>query len=119
MTRAAHFSIRYKYVIDSRNPLGYITGTMIKSFKHKGLEDFFCTGRKRGIKAEHANRLARILDRLNAASGIKDMNYPGSCLHQLSGDKKGFYAVKVSGNWRIFFQFIDGDAYVVDYDDYH
>jgi len=92
---------------------------MIKSFKHKGLEDFFFTGRKKGIKPEHANRLERILDRLNAASEIKDMNYPGSLLHQLSGDKKGFYAVKVSGNWRIFFQFIDGDAYVVDYDDYH
>ena len=92
---------------------------MIKSFKHKGLEEFFYTGSKKGIKPEHANRLERILDRLNAASEIKDMNYPGSFLHQLSGDKKGFYAVKVSGNWRIFFQFIDGDAYVVDYDDYH
>ncbi len=47
------------------------------------------------------------------------MNYPGSFLHQLSGDKKGLQAVKVSGNWRVFFQFIDGDAYIVDYDDYH
>jgi toxin HigB-1 len=47
------------------------------------------------------------------------MNYPGAFLHPLSGDKKGFYAVKVSGNWRILFQFVDGDAYVVDYDDYH
>ncbi len=47
------------------------------------------------------------------------MNYPGSFLHQLSVEKKGFYSVKVSGNWRIFFQFIDGNASVVDYDDYH
>jgi len=54
---------------------------MIKSFKHKGLEDFFYTGSKRGIKPEHANRLERILDRLNAASEIRDMNYPGSFLH--------------------------------------
>ena len=66
-----------------------------------------------------ANRLERILDRLNAASDIKDMNYPGSYLHQLSGDKKGQYAVKVSANWRVFFEFIEGEAYVVDYDDYH
>jgi toxin HigB-1 len=92
---------------------------MIKSFKHKGLEDFFYTGSKKGIKPEQATRIERILDRLNAASEIKDMNYPGAFLHPLSGDKKGFYAVKVSGNWRIFFQFVDGDAYVVDYDDYH
>ncbi len=68
---------------------------------------------------DHADKLERILDRLNAALDIKDMNYPGSGLHKLSGDKKGQYAVKVSGNWRLFFEFVDGDAYIVDYDDYH
>ena len=92
---------------------------MIKSFKHKGLEDFFYGGKKKGIKPEQANRLERILDRLNAASETKDMNYPGSNLHALSGDRKGEYSVKVSGNWRIIFEFVDGDAYIVDYDDYH
>ena len=92
---------------------------MIKSFKHKGLEDFFYTGSKKGIRPEHPNRLEKILDRLNAASDIKDMDYPGSFLHQLSGGKKGQYAVKVSGNWRVFFEFFDGDALIVDYDDYH
>ncbi|MCJ7602070.1 MAG: type II toxin-antitoxin system RelE/ParE family toxin [Desulfobulbaceae bacterium] len=92
---------------------------MIKSFKHKSLEDFFNTGKKKGIRPDHADRLGIILDRLNAANEIKDMNYPGSYLHKLTGNKKGQYAVRVSGNWRIFFEFIDGDAYVVDYDDYH
>jgi proteic killer suppression protein len=92
---------------------------MIKSFKHKGLKEFFFTGSKKGIRPEHADRLERILDRLNAANEIKDMNYPGSNLHKLSGDKKGLYAVNVSGNWRMFFEFIEGDAHNVDYDDYH
>jgi len=92
---------------------------MIKSFRHKGLEDFFYTGKKRGIKPEHADRLGRILDRLNAASEIRDMNYPGSSLHKLAGDKKDQYAVKVSGNWRIVFEFVKGDAHNVDDDDYH
>lgn len=92
---------------------------MVKSFKHKGLEDLFYTGSKKGIKPEHGTRLVRILDRLNAAGNIKDMNYPGSYLHKLSGDKKGQFSVRVSGNWRVFFEFIDGDAYVVDYDNYH
>jgi len=92
---------------------------MIKTFKHKGIEEFFYTGNKKGIKPGHAGRLEIILDRLNAANEIKDMNYPGSNLHKLTGDKKGQYAVKVSGNWRIFFEFFNGDAYVVDYDDYH
>ena len=47
------------------------------------------------------------------------MNYPGSNFHPLKGDKKGQYAVDVTGNWRIFFLFVDGDAYIIDYDDYH
>lgn len=92
---------------------------MIKSFRHKGLEEFFYTGKKKGIRPEQADRLGRILDRLNAASELKDMDYPGSNLHRLIGDKQGQYTVKVSGNWLVFFEFVDGDAYVVDYDDYH
>ncbi len=92
---------------------------MIKSFKHKGIETFFYTGKRKGIKPEHAKKLERILDRLNAANAVKDMNYPGSDLHKLTGNKQGQYAVKVSGNWRIFFEFVEGDAYIVDYDDYH
>lgn len=92
---------------------------MIKSFKHKGIEDFFYTGKKKSIKPEHADRLERILDRLNAANEIKDMNYPGSNLHKLAGDKKGQYAVKVSGNRSVFFEYFGGNAYIVDYDDYH
>ena len=91
---------------------------MIKSFKHKGLEAFFYTGKKKGIIPEHAKKLERILDRLNAANEVKDMNYPGSDLHKLIGNKQGQYAVKVSGNWRIFFEFVKGDVYIVDYDDY-
>jgi proteic killer suppression protein len=92
---------------------------MIKSFKHKGLENFFITGNKKGIRPEHANKLERILDRLNSACEIKDMNYPGSFLHKLSGNLKDQYSVKVSGNWRVFFKFINGNAFVVNYDDYH
>jgi len=92
---------------------------MIKSFKHKGLEKFFFTGSTKGIRADHSSRLSRLLDRLNAASDIKDMNYPGSNLHELKGDKAGQFSLKVSGNWRVFFEFKNGDAYIVDYDDYH
>ena len=86
---------------------------------YKRQKEFFFTGSKKGIRPEHADKLERILDRLNAANEIRDMNCPGSNLHKLSGDKKGLYAVNVSGNWRIFFEFIEGDAYIVNYDDYH
>ncbi len=96
-----------------------LQSVVIKSFRHKGLEDFFYTGKKRGIRPEHAKMLERILDRLNAANKVNDMNYPGSYLHKLTGNKQGQYAVKVSGNWSLFFEFVKGDVYVVDYDDYH
>ena len=62
---------------------------MIKTFKHKGLEKLFYTGSKRGVKPDHVDKIERILDRLHAACNIKDMNYPGSGLHKLTGDKKG------------------------------
>lgn len=92
---------------------------MIKSFEHKGLEDYFYDGTKKGINPQHAQKLADIIDRLDAAKDLKDMKYPGSGLHQLKGKKKGLWAVKVTGNWRVTFRFKDGDAEVVDYLDYH
>ncbi|MDP3428330.1 MAG: type II toxin-antitoxin system RelE/ParE family toxin [Humidesulfovibrio sp.] len=92
---------------------------MIKSFAHKGLEEYFYDGTTRGIQARHADKLARILDRLDAAEDAHDMGYPGSALHPLKGGLKGFWSVKVSGNWRVIFRFEDGNAFVVDYLDYH
>lgn len=96
---------------------------MIKSFSHKGLKDFFYDGIKKRIQPKHADKLELILDRLNAAADIKDMNYPGAGLHKLeprSTDmEKQRWAVTVSGNWRVAFKFYGGDAYIVDYKDYH
>lgn len=92
---------------------------MIKSFRHKGLAKLFHDGAKKGIQPEQAEKLEGILDRLNAAAVVGDMDYPGSGLHPLKGDLKGLWAVKVSGNWRLVFRFENGDAYVVDYADYH
>ncbi|NNL77622.1 MAG: peptidase [Desulfobacterales bacterium] len=92
---------------------------MIKSFSHKGLEKFFLDGIKKGIQSKHKNRLELILDTLNAAHIIEDMNFPNSGLHLLKPKKEKVWAVKVSGNWRVTFKYEDGDAYFVDYLDYH
>lgn len=92
---------------------------MIKSFRHKGLETFFYDGSKKGIQPKHARKLADILDRLHAATVVEDMNFPGSGLHPLKGDKKGQWAVSVSGNWRVTFSFQEGNAEAVNYIDYH
>ncbi len=92
---------------------------MIRSIAHKGLEAFFLDGIQKGIQAKHAQKLADLLDRLNASSAVKDMNFPGSGLHQLKGKLRGYWSVKVSGNWRVIFRFKNGDAFDVDYIDYH
>jgi proteic killer suppression protein len=92
---------------------------MIKSFRHKGLEHYYETGSKAGITAQHADKLARILDRLDAALSPEDMNLPGYRLHRLSGQEKDVWSVWVNGNWRVTFKFENRNAVVVDYRDYH
>lgn len=92
---------------------------MIKSFLHKGVQAFFETGSKAGIRPDHAKRLRLVLQRLDAASAPADMNVPGWKLHLLSHDLNGHWAVSVNANWRITFAFEGEDAILVDYQDYH
>ena len=92
---------------------------MIKYFKHKGLEKFFHKDDRSRVNPEHAAKLARILDRLDALVRPQDMKLPGYKLHKLSGQEKGTWSVWVTGNWRVTFQFDGPDAVVVDYRDYH
>lgn len=92
---------------------------MIKSIRHKGLKRLFETGDSSKVKQDKVKRLRIILTFLNEAHELEDINFPGSDLHPLKGDKKGFWSVKVSGNWRVIFRFENGDAYDVDYVDYH
>ncbi len=92
---------------------------MIETFSHKGLEDFFYDEVKKGIQPKHAQKISDILDLLDAAAAVEDVNFPGSCLHPLKGTRKGEWAVKVSGNWRITFKFSNGNAHDVNYEDYH
>jgi proteic killer suppression protein len=92
---------------------------MIKSFVHKGLETFFRSGSKAGIQPHHANKLRLQLTMLDRARQPEDMNAPGWRLHPLTGDMAGHHSVTVNGNWRITFRFEDGDAILVNYQDYH
>ena len=92
---------------------------MIKSFKHKGLEQFYITGTKKGIIPDHTKKLERILDRLDASIKPEDMNLPGFNLHKLIGKDKGRWSVWINGNWRVTFEFIGEDATNINYEDYH
>jgi proteic killer suppression protein len=92
---------------------------MIVSFQHKGLRRFFETGNLAGIQPKHAKRLKILLTALQSSEDVNDMNKPGFYFHRLQGLIPSRWAVTVSGNWRITFEFIHGNAYVVDYEDYH
>lgn len=92
---------------------------MIRSFRHRGLERFFTRSDYRGIPAQFAGRLMRMLDRLDAAKRPEDMHLPGYRFHRLQGSRRGTYAVSVSGNWRLTFRFDGQDAAHVDLEDYH
>lgn len=92
---------------------------MIRSFRHKGLSRFFSTGVSAGIQARHAGRLRLQLAALDTAHAIEDTNLPGYRLHPLRGRMKGRWSIWVSGNWRLTFEFRDGDVHALDYEDYH
>lgn len=92
---------------------------MIQSFRHKGLRILFETGSAVGVQTSHAKRLRMQLTALDTAHTIDDMDIPGFGLHPLKGAMRGRWAVSVNGNWRLTFEFKDGNAYVLDYEDYH
>lgn len=92
---------------------------MIASIRHKGLKLLWTKNDASKLRPDQVRKITHILTLLDAAIAVEDMNYPGSNLHALKGDLKGFWAVTVTGNYRIIFEFIDGDAHLVDYVDYH
>ena len=92
---------------------------MIRSFRHKGLKLLFDKGDRRKVQSDYADKIERILARLEESSEVGNMDLPGFRLHPLKGDLSGFWSVTVSGNWRVIFRFEGGHAGDVDLVDYH
>jgi len=92
---------------------------VIRGFRHKGLKRLFDKGEAKGVRADHVDKVENILAVLNRSRKPEDMNLPGFRLHRLKGDLKDFWSVTVRANWRVIFRFEQGDAYDVDYIDYH
>ena len=92
---------------------------MIHSFRHRGLKALYEGRTEKRVAPQHVVRLRDILAVLDRSRRPEDVNLPGFRLHSLKGELKGHWAVWVSGNWRVTFRFEDGDAYDVDYMDYH
>ena len=95
------------------------TCQVIVSFRHKGLEALYERNSTKGIQAEHAPKLRRILSALDVAVAPGDLDIPGFRLHPLKGRFRGHWSIWVSGNWRVTCRFIDADIELVDYLDYH
>ena len=92
---------------------------MIASFRHKGLRKYFESGSLAGIQPAHSNRLKMQLAALDTAHAIEDMDIPGFHLHPVKGSERGRWSIGVNGNWRITFEIENGNAFVLDYEDYH
>jgi proteic killer suppression protein len=92
---------------------------MIKSIRHKGLAKLYATGNTASVQPAHAKRLRYQLAALDTAQIIDDLDIPGFRLHPLKGKLKGRWSISVNGNWRLTFEFTDGNVYVLDYEDYH
>lgn len=92
---------------------------MIQSFKHKGLKRLFERNGRSRIGADILQRVENILSALDAADTPQALDLPGYRLHQLRGDRAGFWAIAVRANWRIVFHYENGDFYDVELVDYH
>jgi len=77
------------------------------------------TGSVKGIQNDHSKKIRIVLTRLNQIDLMSDINVPSFNLHQLKGEFKDHWSIKVNGNWRITFKFEDKNVYIVDYQDYH
>ena len=92
---------------------------MIISFKHKGLEKLYLKGTSAGVQAKHSKKLRFQLAALDSAQNIDDLDIPGYRLHPLKGQREGIWSITVSANWRLTFEFTQGNVHILDYEDYH
>ena len=92
---------------------------MIASIRHRALRRYWTRGHTRGLNGQWTGKLRRILSALEAAERPEHMNYPGSHVHALQGDRAGRYAVRLTANWRVTFGWVEDSAVDVDTEDYH
>lgn len=92
---------------------------MILSFRNRALQRFWERDDASKLPPDRRQRIALLLDRLDASTAPEDMSLPGFGFHKLAGQSKGRFAISVSANWRITFGWSDQDAVDVDFEDYH
>ena len=93
---------------------------MIRSFRHRGLRRLYETGGAKGLPAESITKLENMLGVIDQAETVAEIGiFPGWRMHRLKGEFQGFWSLTVTGNWRLIFRFEGGDAFDLDFVDYH
>ena len=93
---------------------------MIRSFADRRTEELFRTGAAKRVPHGLARRARRKLEQLHVATRLSDLAVPpGNRLHALTGDRAGQHAIAVNDQWRLCFRFAHGDAFDVEFCDYH
>ncbi|PCJ63666.1 MAG: peptidase [Candidatus Hydrogenedentota bacterium] len=92
---------------------------MIRTIRHRGLKRLYQRDDRSGLSVEMLTRIARIMDLLDIATRPKDLDLPGYRLHPLRGDLRGFWSIRITGNYRLIFRMEDGDVFDIDLVDYH
>lgn len=92
---------------------------MIESIRHRGLKKFFQDDDASKLDANHVEKIREVMAALDAAANLADLNVPTFDTHALTGDRKGRYSIRVQGAWRVTFEFENGTAKRVDFENYH
>lgn len=93
---------------------------MIKTFADRRTQELYVTGKGKRLPPDVAKRAVRKLEYIDLAAQLNDLMVPpGNRLHALEGSRKGQHAISVNDQWRICFRFVNGDAYEVEFCDYH
>ena len=92
---------------------------MVRRVRHRGLQRLYQYDDRRGVKAEHVEKAARVLARLDVVTRPEQLRLPGFGLHRLEGDLRGYWSIVIRGDWRIIFRFDAGNISDVDLVEYH
>jgi proteic killer suppression protein len=110
---------RHDHAVAARHVTRY-NPSVIKTFADRRTQELYATGKGKRIPADVAKRAARKLEYVDLATSVDDLRVPpGNRLHALTGDRKGQHSISVNDQWRICFRLVDGDAYDVEFCDYH
>ena len=93
---------------------------MIMSFANKETEKLFATGKSKKLPPDIITRAIMRLTQLDNAFEITDLMLPPSNrLEVLSGDRAGYWSIRINDQWRVCFSFANGEASNVEITDYH